>query len=70
MNVLTITQMGKCYTLEFNEQRLILLNHKSLVWHMKHKVGFDKTAIKSILSVLEVEMSVSVELNYTERSAA
>ena len=70
MNVLTITQIGKGYVVEFREQKLLVLNDKALQWHLKRVAKFDKTAIKCITSVLATEPSVSIDLDHTVRKVS
>lgn len=68
--MLKITNCGRWYVLEVGEQRLILLNQKALVWHLKHKVGFDTTARASIIHMLMVETVVEIDLANTVRKVS
>lgn len=70
MNILRITQSSKCYILEFNSQRIIMLNMKALVWHLKHKVGLDAAARGSVLNILNYEPFVEVNLDNTARKVS
>lgn len=70
MNILRITQSGKCYVLEFNSQRIIMLNMKALVWHLKYKVGLDAAARGSVLNILNYEPFVEVDLTKTSAKSA
>lgn len=61
MNI-TITQINKCYAVEFNGQRLILLNKKALMYHLKRKVGLDTAAAASVIHMFEYQTSVTFTL--------
>ena len=70
MNILKITQSNKSFIMEFNTQKLIILNEYSLRWHLRRQVGLDKTAIASILHMFEYENVVEVDISTCVRNAA
>lgn len=59
---LVITQMNKCYAVEYNGQRLILLNKKALMYHLKRKVGLDTAAASSVIHMFEYQSTVTLTL--------
>lgn len=59
---LTITQTNKCFVVEFNGQRLILLNKKALMYHLKNKVGLDSAARASIVHTFEYQSTITINL--------
>ena len=65
--MLKITAMNRYYVVDIGDNRIHMLNEKSLIYFLKHKVGFDKTAINSIFTTLGYQTVVEVNLDYTQR---
>lgn len=64
MNTLTITQTHKCFIIEYRDQKLYVLNERSLVIQLKKVFKFDMTAIASIQHVLLEQATVDINLDH------
>lgn len=70
MNILKITQCNRWFVVEMGDSRLHMLNEKSLKYFLKKQVGLGPAAICSLMSVLQYEPMVEVNLDYTERKVS
>ena len=69
MNTVTITQTNKWFVVDIGDQRVHMLNQKSLVHHLK-QWGFDATQRASIVHMFEYETTITVELPQPKTKAA
>lgn len=70
MNILKITQVNKWFVVELGDNRIHMLNMKSLYYFLNKQVGLNKTAICSIQHMFEYQATVEVDLSQTERKAS
>lgn len=61
-NILTITQSGKVFIVQFQDQKLYCLNQKALCSHLKHHAKLTTTQIASITHIFEYQDTVEVDL--------
>ena len=69
MNTVTITQVNKYFKVDIGDQRIHMLNQKSLVHHLK-QWGFNPTQRASIVHMFEYEHTVTVQLPDPKTKAA
>ena len=67
MNILKVTQTNKWFVVELGDNRIHMLNEKSLTYFLKHQVGFDKHAIHSIFTALSHQTVIELNLEHTQR---
>ena len=72
MNTLKITAMNRYYVVDMGDNRIHMLNQKSLTYFLKHQVGLNSGAIDSIMDIFEHsdERVVEIDLNHTERKVS
>jgi len=70
MNILKVTQTNKWFVVELGDSKVHMLNQKSLVYFLKKQIGFNQTAIASILHMFEYQATVEVNLDHTERKVS
>ena len=62
MNILKITQTNKWFVVELGDNRIHMLNQKSLYYFLTKQVGLSKTAVCSIQHMFEYQAVVEVDL--------
>lgn len=70
MNILKITAMNRYYVVDIGDNRIHMLNEKSLTYFLKHQVGLNKTAIGCIFTALSNQPVLEVNLDHTERKVS
>ena len=65
--MLKITAMNRYYVVDIGDNRIHMLNEKSLTYFLKHQVGFDKHAIHSIFTALSHQTVIELNLEHTQR---
>ena len=58
---LTITQMNKWFVVQYGDNKMAMLNLKSLTWHLKH-FGATQAERNHILHDLNTKSTVTVNL--------
>ena len=69
MEILKITAMNRYYVVDIGDNRIHMLNQKSLTYFLKKQVGLNSGAVNSIMDIFEHsdERVVEINLDHTER---
>jgi hypothetical protein len=70
MNILKVTQTNKWFVVELGDNRIHMLNQKSLYYFLTKQVGLNKTATNSLIHMFEYQATVEVDLTNTERKVS
>ena len=72
MNMLKIVAVSKYYAVDIGDNRIHMLNEKSLIYFLKKRVGLCSNAVSSIMDIFEHsdERVVEIDLNHTERKVS
>ena len=70
MNILKVTQTNKWFVVELGDNKIHMLNQKSLYYFLTKQVGLNKTAVNSLIHIFEYQSTVEVDISKTERRVA
>ena len=62
MNTIKVTQVNKWFVVEFGDNRIHMLNMRSLYYFLTKQVKLDKEAVHSLQHRLEFEHSVTIKV--------
>lgn len=61
-NILKITQTNKWFVVQFADQKVHMLNQRSLVYFLKNQVGLDSAGRASVIHMFEYQSTVEIDL--------
>lgn len=61
--MIRITQVGLYYVVDIGDNRIHMLNAKSLTWFLKHQVGFKKPFINAVLETFKHKAVVEIDMD-------
>jgi len=69
MNTLKITAMNRYFVVDIGDNRIHMLNEKSLIFFLKKQVGLNSGAVDSIMDYFKYsdERTMEINLDHTER---
>ena len=62
MNKLIITSYSKHYAVELGDNKLHILNQRSLYYFLKNSTKYDSSAISSVIKIVQDEGKIVIDL--------